>query len=87
LNILVNLRGDLLNNIHDSSEIKPVEPRKQAIPISKLRQPSKLRLRPNILVCSLSSLFAFILNKLIFILLILIIVILIIKLYLIIYII
>jgi len=51
----LNLRGDLLNNIHDSSEIKPVEPRKQAIPISKLRQPSKLRLRPNILNTSIHN--------------------------------
>jgi len=39
-----------MNNLQNVVEIKPVEPRKQAIPISKLRQPSKLRLRPNILV-------------------------------------
>ncbi|OUM70168.1 hypothetical protein PIROE2DRAFT_1866, partial [Piromyces sp. E2] len=46
----LNSRGDLSSSSSSSSEIKPVEPRKQAIPISKLRQPSKLRLRPNILV-------------------------------------
>ncbi|KAG4101602.1 hypothetical protein H8356DRAFT_1272585 [Neocallimastix lanati (nom. inval.)] len=45
----LNLRNDSSNDILSTSKIKPVEPRKQAIPISKLRQPSKLRLRPNIL--------------------------------------
>jgi len=56
----VNSRGDSSTNSNSSnSEIKPVEPRKQAIPISKLRQPSKLRLRPNILV----SYIIYIINK------------------------
>ena len=56
----MNSRGDSSTNSNSSnSEIKPVEPRKQAIPISKLRQPSKLRLRPNILV----SYIIYIINK------------------------
>ncbi|ORX48956.1 hypothetical protein BCR36DRAFT_354075 [Piromyces finnis] len=51
----LNSRGDISSNPNSTSEIKPVEPRKQAIPISKLRQPSKLRLRPNILNSSQQS--------------------------------
>ncbi|KAL6617405.1 hypothetical protein U3516DRAFT_780313 [Neocallimastix sp. 'constans'] len=51
----LNLRNDPMNNLQNVVEIKPVEPRKQAIPISKLRQPSKLRLRPNILNSSIHN--------------------------------